>query len=621
MHDVRIVYLVRDEKPIKESQFLPGAVGGCPITGARASTEKVMYPPVWFGRMFPPRRMEGLSEEQLMKIAGCLIKLGKCMDNPAAYFNVPENKPDAPAGVVANPPQQESDIPAGYTYLGQFIAHEVTFDGVGAKSLPLVEEPENIRSPSLDLDSLYGAGADDEPPKELYEQGPYPVRLKVGWTQPPPPTAPTDSSKRSTFPEFQNDLPRKVTRAGDGDEKERGVALIGDERNDENLPLAQTHVAFLKFHNRVVEDLKGGRYKDCPPPASEEELFKRAREEVVKHFQWIVLKDYLPRIVNKDLLKSLTREPSSDKFTFKDKNDLFIPLEFSAAAFRIGHSMVRREYLWNQEQGKVKVFQLFTQTKRSGNLGGFDRLNSTWVIDWKRFYDFTPFASEYPPPYDPPQVFNRAAKIDTVFDLHLEKITGFQNLPQPGAANGAGEKPDEKKAADTLFNGEKALPARNLLRGLALGLPWAEDVADELQKKELLTEEERLTPAELRDGPHAKLLDAEAFDKKTPLWFYVLREAAAQEAKVPENHGRLGPVGGRIVAETLIGLIRHSTYSILQRVEGEESEWELSDWRPAYGRVRDVPEGVKFEMVDLLRAADVVDPMGKFNYQTVHPRP
>jgi len=589
MHDVRIAYFVLGEKPIMESEFLPSAGGGCPITGRRAPTGKPTYPPVKFGRMFPPRRMEFLSEERLMEIAHSLIKLGRCMDNPLGCHDEKSGK------------QEASAIPAGYTYLGQFITHEITFHKTD--ELPLVDlKPENVRSPSLDLDSLYGAGPRDEKSNELYvADGQYPARLKAGWTQPPSTANLADSSQRSFFPEeFQNDLPRKAQGG------EKGAAIIGDERNDENLPLAQTHVAFIKFHNRVVEDLDGGRYKDDARPAPED-LFERAKEEVVKHFQWIVLKDYLPRIVGEDLVKSLTREPSSDKFKkIKSEDDLFIPLEFSAAAFRIGHSMVRQRYSWNSHHRNASVLQLFTHTKRNGDLSGLDRLDSTWVIDWKRFYDFSPFASEYPPPYDPLGDFNRAGKIDTTFDFRLEKILGFQHLPQPEAKNGAGEKPDEKRPANPLFNREHALPVRNLLRGLALGLPWGEDVADALNEK-------RLEHDQLRDGRHAQLLDAEAFAGKTPLWFYILKEA-----KWRGKDGRLGPIGGRIVAETLIGLVRHSKYSILRPVEGKDGEWKLSDWRPAYPRKPTEPE--TFEMVDLLRAADVVDPLGKLRYQFEHPQ-
>ena len=585
MHAGRVAYLVPGENVIEEPAYLTAAGGGCPMTGAVPPASAGAAPhaspaaeprcaSIRFGRMFPPRWGAGKSREELGKVRESLAALGRCMNNPQGCH----------AEDVGG--QMESDIPAGYTYLGQFITHEITFDKT--EGLPLSQlKSENARSPSLDLDSLYGArpdgggqesgaGPDDEKWKELYEVE-RPARLRVGTTQ----------SRSDTFPwTFENDLPR-----GEG-----GAAVIGDERNDENLALAQTHVAFIKFHNRVVEDLESGRYKDCkgsgrcedrePPPA--ERLFDEARAEVVRHFQWVILKDYLPRLVDEELVEAITRRP--ERYRPACRDDLFIPLEFSAAAFRIGHSMVRQRYMWNRmHPTNVALKQLFTHTKRSGNLGGLERLDNTWVIDWKRFYDFTPFAADYPYPYDPrpyypypydpQQSYNKAGRVDTVFDLHLDDIVGFNHGGLPA--------------------GEQAITVRNLLRGLALGLPWGEDVADALGEK-------RLEPRVLRARTHSELLDAEPFEGKTPLWYYIL-----EEAKLQGNGGKLGRVGGRIVAETLVGLIRHSRYSILRKARGADEEWELSDWRPAYGRPSARAERFRFEMTDLLRAADVVDPLGR----------
>jgi hypothetical protein len=559
MHAGRIAYLMAGEPVITEPAFLSSAGGGCPMAAAAeaAPAEAPTYSPVRFGRLFDRWGID-LREDKLMEIAQALIDLGRCMDDPRWC-----HKGDAGG-------QEPSEIPAGYTYLGQFITHEITFDKTDG--LPLVElTPENGRSPSLDLDSLYGDGPGDEKSKRLYDEA-RPARLRVGTTQAP----------NAVFgATFENDLPREEK---DG---RKGVAVIGDERNDENLPLAQTHVAFIKFHNRVVEDLEAGRYKDFAPPAAGQ-LFETACAEVVKHFQWIILKDYLPRIVDGALVESLIRKP--DKFNKPTgPDDLFIPLEFSAAAFRIGHTMVRRRYRWNRRhEPDVALFELFTHTRRSGDLDGLERLDSTWVADWKRLYDFTSpdLAADYPPPYNPPQGFNRAGRIDTVFDLHLNTIKGFDH---------------QKLSLD-----RRPITVRNLLRGLALGLPWGEDVAEALGEKLGAAE-----LAELRDVPHPERLTDPALGGKTPLWFYVLRESRLKGGPA----GKLGPVGSRIVADTLVGLIRHSRYSILRpkQAGGEGPEWELSDWRPApaYGRQAPEPERVKFEMPDLLRAADVVDPLGK----------
>src|SRR5215204_3091423 len=196
--------------------------------------------------MFPiPERRMNASE--WFELYDGLVKLGLQMNDPAASSGLP-------------PP--DSNIPSGYTYLGQFIAHEITFDN--SKEVP-APDPESLRSPSIDLDGLYG----DDPGGELYEEGDN-ACLKVGLTDP------GDAGNK-----LRRDLPRR----------ENGVALVGDRRNDQNLAVAQTTVAFIRFHNKVVEALrKEGRGGDG--------LLERARAEVVRHFQWVVLHDFLPKLVD-----------------------------------------------------------------------------------------------------------------------------------------------------------------------------------------------------------------------------------------------------------------------------------------------------------------------------------
>jgi hypothetical protein len=264
----------------------------------------------------------------------------------------------------ADDARSDSDLPAGYTYLGQFIAHEVTFDKTEE---PLGSESTDLsyRSPQIDLDSLYGRGPAD---RRFYQDC---ARLKIGET-----IAVPDVPK--TFP---NDLPR----AGFGS-KEVGKARIPDPRNDENLAVAQTHVAFIKFHNKVVDavHLRG-------TPA--DQLFETAKRDVVQHFQWIILKDFLPKLLHKQAAEIL--ETGNTRFFKPDpKFGVFMPLEFSVAAFRFGHSMVRDKYEWNFIQNSefnrpATINNLFEFTSFSGDLRRKPRLESDWVIDWHRFYDLT----------------------------------------------------------------------------------------------------------------------------------------------------------------------------------------------------------------------------------------
>lgn len=247
-----------------------------------------------------------------------------------------------------------------------------------------------------------------------------------------------------------------------------------------------------------------------------------------------------------------------------------MPLEFSVAAFRLGHSMIRDRYEWNYYHSTTQwreapvLTELFAQTRFSGNLSGNPTLLSEWVIDWRRFYDFEGY------PYDPaPRQYNVARRIDTNFDLHLDEISGY---PRTGLAD------------DQL-----SITVRNLLRGFAVGLPAGEDVVEALG--------ETLLPRELlQSAEHRPWLNAAAFGGKTPLWYYILKEAEVLKRGV-----KLGPVGSRIVAETLVGIIANSPDSILR-----PSEWTA----PLYTERQALDGSPRFEMADLLHFADVVNPVG-----------
>jgi hypothetical protein len=504
-----------------------------------------------FGPMFPD--LFNLTSQRKPdpdpRIVGMLVELGKRMN---------DEQPSADA--EAN----DSTLLAGYTYLGQFIAHEISFDKTKS---PLVSQPDfkSYRSPQIDLDSVYGLGPIKE--RELYQDS---ARLKIGETVGD--AIGVGDVKRT----FQNDLPR----AGYGSDNP-ALASTADPRNDDNLATAQMHVAFIKFHNKVVDALqaRGGFRKElcprhpegCPP----NELFECARTEVVQHFQAIILTDFLPRILDEKGMTCINSR-KSDHFKVDSNEGLFMPLEFSVAAFRFGHSMVRPFYQWNYFQssdnkyrnGAPKLSQLFQFTRFSGDLGGAPRLRSDWIIDWRRFFDFDDLG--YLPDT---RKKNLARKIDTAFNLHLDKIEGY---PHEGV----------RKAY-------RSITVRNLLRGYSLYLPTGEQVAECINETPLGTDE-------IASGPYKDLLSDEIFRTKTPLWFYVLKEAELNN--LGANPGTLGPVGSCIVAETLLGLIKSSPYSI----------FNVTDWRPRFGvRTKD-PEFRRYEMADLLDYADVVDPIGEY---------
>ena len=210
----------------------------------------------------------------------------------------------------------------------------------------------NARTAALELDSVYG------PPAPRSGDS-----MEVGKV--------AASGGRPPGKDDFNDLPREARRRLP--ERDR-AALIGDPRNDENLVVAQLQVAFLRAHNRLVREGK---------------TFLEARRTLRRHYQHIVLNDFLkriadPQIVDDTIQENQVYDPLDEQF--------FLPLEFTVAAYRFGHSMVRANYDFNLNFPDATLGQLFTFTALSGQLGGdgapeFDTLPEIWIIQWENFVD------------------------------------------------------------------------------------------------------------------------------------------------------------------------------------------------------------------------------------------
>jgi hypothetical protein len=438
-----------------------------------------------------------------------------------------------------------SQIPAGFTYLGQFTDHDLTFDkttvmlGTSVSPAALLQ----ARSPSLDLDSLYGAGPTDPESAKFYEADG--VHLKTGRTV----AVGADGAMRGF------DLPRGAGRRA----VDRRKAVIPDPRNDENLAVAQTHCAFIRFHNRVVDTLP----RAVPPS----QRFAAAREIVTRHYQWMLRTDLLPRLCARAVVDDVFRNgrkafevgvPATDVPT--------MPIEFSIAAYRLGHSMVRQAYNWNARfPGRDGTLGfLFTFSATGGDLGGLERLPSNWIADFRRLYDFVGEARRRD--LAAPRGLNRAMRIDTLI------VDPLKNLP-PGSFGGPA----------VPFNDSRAnLAFRNLTRARMVNLATGQQMVRFLNRHGVRVR--ALTSTQLRDGRGSASLrrltpaQQRALLRDTPLWFYVLREAEL-------NGGRMTGVGARIVAETFHRAMEGSAVSIVRDPR----------WRPTLGPNRDT-----FRMVDLL---------------------
>ncbi len=438
----------------------------------------------------------------------------------------------------------EGDVPAGYTYLGQFVDHDLTMDRTDVMFGADVSPTDLLqgRSPTLDLDSLYGAGPGNAASTAFYEADG--LRLKLGTTVP----------AEGVRAKPGHDLPR----VGKGGLKAARRALIPDPRNDENLIVAQTHVAMIQFHNKVATTL--------PKATPQAQRFRRARRRVTLHYQWLLRHDYLPRICDPAVLDSVWDDgrrlvaPGADPMSVPT-----MPIEFSVAAFRLGHSMVREAYNWNAKfpgtAGSLDYMFLFSAL--GGDLAGEKHLLSSWIADWRRMYDFP--AAAKPALKAPASGLNRAMRIDTRLTNPLASLPpstfgGTESVP-PMARN---------------------LAFRNLVRANMVRLASGQQMAIKL--KAVGVPVKVLTRNQIVTGSGGAKLDAltaaekDAVATRTPLWFYILREAEL-------NGGKLDGVGARIVAETFHRAMEGSRFSIVRE----------PTWCPILG-----PRRGTFEMTDLL---------------------
>ena len=426
--------------------------------------------------------------------------------------------------LMAAGPGGPGNIPAGFTYLGQFLDHDLTFDRTGVTIGTNVTPATMIqgRSPALDLDSLYGAGPTDPASAKFYAADK--LHLKVGRTFSDGP------------PEFAgHDLPRG---AGSNANQKR-KAIIPELRNDENLAVAQTHLAMIHFHNRVVDTLPA-----ATPPS---QRFAKAREIVTKHYQWMIRHDYLPRICAQGVVNDVfAHGRKAFEVGVPETQMPTMPIEFSVAAFRLGHSMVREAYNWNQifDDGAGFLSYLFEFSATSGPLGGNPRLASSWVADFRRLYAFKEVNK--PALVVPPAKFNHAMRLDT----HI--ANALKSLPAQTIGLPASTHVDDKRLN---------LAFRNLTRGKMVNLATGQQMARFLKNKGVNVT--ALTKAQVRDGNKGVHIGSltqaqrDALLKNTPLWFYVLREAEF-------NNGRLKGVGARVVAETFHRAMEGSRFSIVR---------------------------------------------------------
>jgi hypothetical protein len=390
--------------------------------------------PAMYGRLFPDLPSFSADQAFLFALgrAGGLCDCGDALDEPSSL----------------------SSVAAGWPFFGQFLAHDITADRSVPQTHADLSKLRNARSPRLNLEGLYGDGPKGHP-----------------------------------FLFRREDSAKLLTAAGGHDvqRNSEGTAIIGDPRNDSHVVMSQMHLAFVQAHNAFVDRARAGGVPEA-------QVFDAAARELRWHYQTIVLREFLPSLIGRELTDLIVR---GDRRYYRPSERAFIPLEFADAAYRYGHSQIRHRYQLNARDTAVPVFP---------NLLGFGPVGPEHQIEWPRLFD----APGAPPPA-------RAKKIDG-------RLVG-PLIALPVAVTGNTE-------VDELHS----LAVRDLVRGEGVGLPSGEAVARLMGESPLTADEVGTSRA--------------GWSGETPLWYYILREA-----DVREGGERLGPVGARIVGEVLIGLL------------------------------------------------------------------
>jgi hypothetical protein len=402
----------------------------------------------------------------------------------------------------------------GYTYFGQFVGHDLTDDATPLDGPYLdPERTPNYRTPCLDLDHIYGGGPRKSP--NLYEGEPGAEVFKVGATTPTG---------------YRRDLPL-----------ENGSILIGDTRNLINLILRQLHVVFLKFHNEAIKQLSAkpatiGGIENLGSGTS----FERAQRLVRWHYQWVVRHDFLPRILHTSVWSYRSRMVRQ---RLKAEDSFSIPLEFSLAAFRFGHSVVRNAYGLNCRRKRVEIMELMKLGQQPSPL------SDDLVVEWGRFFDGLPASGPVA----------SSSYIDSSIALPLHGLL-------PSTLRVCNRTESSAKHA--------SLPVRTLLRGARAGLPSGQEVANALLKQGMIQSEDCLTISQLtRDtfNHSGSVLRDIGLAENAPLFYYLLKEA-----EIIANGLILGPIGSYIVADVIQRSLEADPDGYMSVVG---PQWELPFWQ------------------------------------------
>ena len=454
-----------------------------------------------FGRLFQNIQPYGASDEALLDLG--LSSYDK--DFPAymedSQFRGTDNN---------------SSIPVGHTYVGQLLTHDMSKDEdttLGQRFEP--ERISNRATPWIDLDVIYDHGG-----KLAIRDPKDPAKLLLG-----------------------NGLGNERDFPRDAD----GRARIPDQRNDQNNNLAQLTAVVMQFHNAMVDHLR-----DSGAAVLDDDLFASAKAMTIAHWQAIVFTEFLPIFVKQEIIDDVL---ANGPLVYSDelaKNGV-VPVEFSAAAFRFGHSIIRGRYTLNdlETSDRVRLFPLSAK-ELTHSLIGHRPIPADRQIDWDRFFDFeSSIQGDLDDDEDQFKGLQVSRKIDRLLARPVLRIPKFMML-------GREVTPDLLKEQLLPDREVLSLASLNLRRGQVLRLPSGQAVAKAMGADPIENADMGLCDA-LDDCHEWGVVWTESEDE-APLFLYIL-----EESRIQSGGEQLGEVGGRIVAEVIIGLLRADPLSILNQ--------------------------------------------------------
>ena len=411
----------------------------------------------------------------------------------------------------------DSNIPAAYTFFAQLVDHDITLDVASQLNSTKVQDPSkigNLRSMTLDLDCVYGFGPEASP--YLYEDD----KLVVG------------------NPKNKCDLRRVIATDKSGKVETVGRALIGDPRNDENLFVSQLQFAFHLLHNKLLEEGCGN--------------FEEAQRQARYHYQHIVLNDFLARVCDAEVYRFACEKIYRHEFPLvyrpNDCGELEMPVEFSVAAYRFGHTLVRKKYQPNSKTRSIEIFQ--------GMSNGFEFVKPSLTVEWVHLFEKGPLS--------------KSKRID-------EKLVDeLIQLP-------------DNVVGDEASDLERSLAFRNLVRGRSLGLPSGRQIARALVDAGYPIDSDiDLKLNSILGWSKLSACVRNELQESLPLFFFLLKES-----DVANKGMRLGPTASAILMEVFGGILLHCNNSFLNE------NWSPSDSVAGFNS--------DLTLCDILKFVDVYD--------------